>query len=303
MIALGKFDALHRGHQALAIAASNLGGTPWLVSFAGMAEVLRWPSRLPLVAIADRKRVMQTWQNGCGGKLPTECAIPFAEVRSLSPEAFVELLANTLKVGGVAVGSNYRFGYKAAGDATLLQSLGEKYGIRVAIVDLVEHDGDLLGEVVSSSWVREALAEGDVAAAAYALDRPYRLVINNNNVINQVLGNTSSTESSSLGVDSASSANNEQQTGENSQKLAGKLTKGCLSFPSSAFMNQPPAPGHYEVLAHVVLTGRDMPHVDEGTTGQILITDHGLELADGLKDSLNVRAESQLALDFITQLR
>lgn len=110
MVALGKFDAMHRGHQALAAAAARLGGTPWLVSFAGMADVLGWPSRLPLVAPCDRRRVLETWTGGCGGATPAECAIPFAEVRTLSPEEFVRLLAEELRVGGVAVGSNFRQG-------------------------------------------------------------------------------------------------------------------------------------------------------------------------------------------------
>jgi hypothetical protein len=81
MVALGKFDALHRGHRALAAAAAQLGGAPWLVSFSGMAAVLGWPERLPLVAPCDRARVLASWAPHCGGQLPRECAIPFAEVR------------------------------------------------------------------------------------------------------------------------------------------------------------------------------------------------------------------------------
>ena len=80
-MALGKFDALHKGHRALAAAAAQLGGSPWLVSFAGMAEVLGWPQRLPLVAPCDRARVLATWGAHCQGREPRECAIPFAEVR------------------------------------------------------------------------------------------------------------------------------------------------------------------------------------------------------------------------------
>ena len=38
--ALGKFDALHRGHRALAVRAAAMGGQPWLITFSGMADVL-----------------------------------------------------------------------------------------------------------------------------------------------------------------------------------------------------------------------------------------------------------------------
>lgn len=80
MVALGKFDALHTGHRALVAAAADLGGAPWLVSFAGIAEVLGWPPRLPLVAPCDRPRVLESWAPHCGGAVPGECAIPFKEV-------------------------------------------------------------------------------------------------------------------------------------------------------------------------------------------------------------------------------
>lgn len=80
IVALGKFDALHKGHRALAAAAAQLGGAPWLVSFSGIADVLGWPARLPLVAPCDRHRVLATWAPYCEGRAPRECAIPFAEV-------------------------------------------------------------------------------------------------------------------------------------------------------------------------------------------------------------------------------
>jgi FAD synthetase len=260
IIALGKFDALHRGHQALAAAAAQCDGMPWLVSFAGMAEVLRWPTRLPLVALADRRRVMETWKDACGGKTPTECAIPFAEVRSLPPEEFVALLANELKIGGVAVGSNYRFGYKAAGDANLLKTLGEKYGLKVAIVDLVEHEGELQGEVVSSSWVREALAEGDVAAAAYCLGRPYRLIL------------------------------------ENASSDSIHITENANKF---IYANQPPAVGQYNVLAHVVKPGEAVQHVSQGSTAQVVLAEHGEILVDINKELIVAPQGGMLVLDFL----
>ena len=55
----------------------------------------------------------------------------------MSPEAFVDLLAEQLQVAGVVVGSNYRFGYRAAGTAQLLQRLGPERGMQVRVHDLV----------------------------------------------------------------------------------------------------------------------------------------------------------------------
>lgn len=165
MLALGKFDALHRGHQALAAAALQLGGSPVLLSFSGMAAVLGWAPRKPLVAPCDRPRVLHLWaqqlaqqqqqkqdrqqrrrqrkrarstDTGAGASDATQLQpaaaqelvqeqqqqqqlavqvvpvrqryIPFAAVRSLSPEAFVSHIANDFKAAGVVSGINYRFG-------------------------------------------------------------------------------------------------------------------------------------------------------------------------------------------------
>ena len=97
----------------------------------------------------------------------------------MSPEAFVLLLAEELQVAGVVVGSNYRFGYKAAGTAELLRALGPQHGMQVRVLDLVQGLQGSSGSpegCVSSSAVREALSAGDMALVADCLGRPYRLV-------------------------------------------------------------------------------------------------------------------------------
>ncbi|KAL3139855.1 hypothetical protein ABBQ38_004152 [Trebouxia sp. C0009 RCD-2024] len=136
VVALGKFDGMHQGHRLLAQQAAS-SGSPFLLSFSGMAEVLGWPARLPLVAPSDRARVLASWTSHCQGRTPRQRYIPFAMVRTLSPEAFVKTLVEDLQISGIVVGQNYRFGYKAAGDSKLLQALGEAHGIHVDIVDLV----------------------------------------------------------------------------------------------------------------------------------------------------------------------
>ena len=110
IVALGKFDAMHRGHRSLAETASRLGGYPCLLSFWGMAEVLGLPPRKLLTADLDRPRVLTTWAPHCDGLNPVQRSIPFGSIRRLSPEDFVRVLAEDMQVTGIITGSNYRFG-------------------------------------------------------------------------------------------------------------------------------------------------------------------------------------------------
>lgn len=197
-----------------------------------MAEVLGWPARLPLVAHSDRKRVMKCWADSCGGQIPAECGIPFKEVREMSPESFVSLLANDLQVAGVVVGSNYRFGYKASGTAATLQELGSQYGMKIRIVDLVADideysylkDGKYEKSIkaVSSSVIREALARGDMDTAEYCLGRPYRLVV--------AVANMFPMESN---------------------------PKRDVRLPIRSYMNQPPQDGKYTVRVNILENEHD----------------------------------------------
>ncbi|KAK9825527.1 hypothetical protein WJX74_004091 [Apatococcus lobatus] len=162
IVALGKFDAMHKGHRALCMQAAQMGGQPWMMSFSGMGEVLGWPARLSLVADSDRPRILAAWTQDCRGHTPRQRYVPFAAVRHLQPEDFVAMLAEDLQVAGVVVGENYRFGYKARGDAKLLQELGQQHGISVAITEL-------LGAGVPGR-VGEVPTDGSYSTRAYGGD-------------------------------------------------------------------------------------------------------------------------------------
>lgn len=188
IVALGKFDALHIGHRELAMHASK-AGTPFLLSFVGMAEVLGWAYRPPVVAQCDRKRVLSSWAPYCRNVVPLEYQVEFSKVRSLSPRQFVERLSKDLRIKGVVAGENYRFGYKASGDASELVKLCEEFGLSAFIVRSVmdtakrSHNGVAAAinssdkGQVSSSRVRHALAMGDMEYVSELLGRKHRLVL------------------------------------------------------------------------------------------------------------------------------
>lgn len=171
VLAIGKFDALHRGHRALAERACAVGGGATLLGFTGMAEILGWPARLPLTAPSDRLRVLDAWARELGAPV-TQAALPFAEVQPLSAADFLRLVAERFGARTLVVGEDFRGGRGREAGAAELVSLGAAQGLRVEVVAPLM-DGD---EAVSSSRVRHALAAGDVALAARLLGRPHRVV-------------------------------------------------------------------------------------------------------------------------------
>jgi FAD synthase len=217
IVALGKFDALHIGHRELAMYASK-AGTPFLLSFVGIAEVLGWEYRPPIVAQCDRKRVLTSWAPYCKNVVPIEYQVEFSKVRYLTPRQFVERLSRDLKIQGVVAGrnmlsslvgalsycivitfynialfvimtgENYRFGYRASGDAAELVKLCEEFGLSAFIVRSVMDTARSYNGVttsvnssdkgqVSSSRVRHALAMGDMEYVSELLGRKHRLVL------------------------------------------------------------------------------------------------------------------------------
>ncbi|KAH9612121.1 hypothetical protein KSS87_002601 [Heliosperma pusillum] len=185
-VALGKFDALHVGHRELAIQAFKVG-TPFLLSFVGMAQVFGWAPRAPVVAKCDRERVLSSWAPLCGNVPPKEFMIDFARVRHLTPSQFVEKLSKEFGIRGVVAGENYRFGYKAAGDASELVRLCDEYGMKAYIINSVmdknqdtdnsyPRDKKDMGQV-SSTRVRHALSKGDMKYVSKLLGRHHRLFL------------------------------------------------------------------------------------------------------------------------------
>ena len=98
------------------------------------------------------------------------------ELASLTPEEFVAtVLVDTLKASHVVIGHDARFGRGNSGDLATMQELGKKLGFEVLVISefgsegFPIHDDAGTDRRCSSTWVREALREGDVATAAAVL--------------------------------------------------------------------------------------------------------------------------------------
>ena len=164
-LAVGKFDALHIGHRALAERAATLG-PPRLLRLTGLAEAFGWPSRRPLVGEDDRVRVLQTWIGS-----PVEIPADIRSLRGLDAAGFVAWLERERQAGALVVGADFRCGRNRSAGVADLAPLCAARDIALAVVEPVLVDG----VPASSSRIRSALMLGDVVAAAACLGRPYRL--------------------------------------------------------------------------------------------------------------------------------
>ena len=171
-VALGAFDGVHRGHQAVIgrarDAAQSLGAPLAVVSFDPHPR--RWfqPDAAPF-----RLMTAEQMARALGGLgVETLYLLPFdADMAAMSHGRFVEVvLADGLGVRHAAVGFDFTFGKGRTGSPEALRALGETLGFTVSTVDRIDDAGGLK---LSSSAVREALRAGDMARAAAILGRPF----------------------------------------------------------------------------------------------------------------------------------
>lgn len=175
VLTIGVFDGLHRGHQALiarvVAKGEELGLPTVMMTFdPHPAEVVR-PGSHPAALTTLRRRSELAAEFG----LDVFLVLPFTPaMASTEPEEFVhDFLVDQLHVGAVLVGENFHFGHKGAGDLSLLQRLGPRFGFTAEGIGIV--DGGAAGIPVTSTYVRSCVDAGDVRAAAAALGRPHRL--------------------------------------------------------------------------------------------------------------------------------
>ena len=165
-LALGYFDGLHIAHKEVlnaALAQKNTGLTPAVLLFDRRPVSVLTGREVPkLLTEEDRDALLLSM----GFRL---VKLSFAHIKDASPETFVSgILRDRLGCKFVSCGYNYRFGKGGAGNAALLASLGDQYGIGVSVCPQVTLDG----EPVSSSAIRGAVAAGDMDKAAAMLGRP-----------------------------------------------------------------------------------------------------------------------------------
>jgi riboflavin kinase / FMN adenylyltransferase len=154
-VAIGTFDGVHVGHQAVVRAAVDAGPRPTVVTFhPHPREVLG--NRVALLATLERRLELLA---GLG--VEETLVVRFsAEVAALAPEEFARAYLEAIGTELVAAGESFRFGRGRSGDLALL----ERLGFRTRVVDHVEG--------VSSTEIRRLAGAGEVKEAARLLGRP-----------------------------------------------------------------------------------------------------------------------------------
>jgi riboflavin kinase / FMN adenylyltransferase len=173
VVALGNFDGLHLGHQAVIRRVVEEGRKRGLRSVAATFDphprAVLWPGNEPklLTTLEVRRELLLA----CGVDEVRAILFDLA-LSKKSPREFVrEVLVGSLDAGVVVVGENFRFGYRAAGDLLKLDRCMREMGGEAYAVP-ISHG---LGEDISSTRIRELVSDGEVREAARLLGRPYLL--------------------------------------------------------------------------------------------------------------------------------
>lgn len=172
-MAIGNFDGVHKGHQALIArtreAAAGLGVRTGALVFEPHPREYFQPARpfFRLTPLPQKLRLLEVYG------VDLTFVIPFdRELAAMSAETFVErVLVAGLGVAHVVIGHNFLFGKSRSGNAPQMAELGKTFGFGVSIVPPIGSGG----EIYSSSAIRAELAQGDITGAAEMLGHRWKV--------------------------------------------------------------------------------------------------------------------------------
>lgn len=160
-VTLGKFDGLHLGHQKL---------IDKIISYASdecESIVCAFDMhRDSLMTGRERREHLEP-------KVDWLIDQPFTKsLREMEAEEFIDrILYKVLRAAHIVVGTDFSFGYGKRGNAALLQKMADQYGYTVDVIEKERY----LGTVISSTYIKDALAQGDVKLAERLLGYPYEM--------------------------------------------------------------------------------------------------------------------------------
>lgn len=171
---IGNFDGIHPGHRQVILRVVDKARAEQrpacVISFEPLPHECFAGDKGPARLCNLREKVRLLTETG----VDQLCILPFNQrFAAQSPEAFANaVLFDGLAVRHLIVGDDFRFGHQRRGDYALLKALGQPRGMSVEPTDTIARDGDR----ISSTRIREHLANANLQRAGELLERPYALV-------------------------------------------------------------------------------------------------------------------------------
>jgi riboflavin kinase/FMN adenylyltransferase len=157
-VAIGTFDGVHRGHRSVLRATIDSGLEPTVITLDPHPRVVLG-NRVDLISTLERRLELLTE----AGVADTLVAAFTPEFMRLSPDEFIATYLTSIGAEAVAVGEDFRFGHRRSGSLETLVAAG------LELLPVSEVEG------VSSTAIRDAVRDGNLADAAAMLGRPFEL--------------------------------------------------------------------------------------------------------------------------------
>jgi riboflavin kinase/FMN adenylyltransferase len=178
-LTIGNFDGVHLGHREIIRSAKQLSqtfaGSPVAVmTFDPHPAAILHPDRMPKVLTPFNLKAALLEQAGVDYMIVMKDNY---QMLSLSPEDFVvKFLMKEIAPKAIIEGDDFHFGYGRSGNVQTLEHLAKQHNFNVTIVEPQQLLVESASMRISSTMIRHLLHRGDVADAARALGRPYRLM-------------------------------------------------------------------------------------------------------------------------------
>jgi len=173
-VAIGTFDGVHIGHQylikELLKMAKETSSVPVILTFFPHPREVLNPKDFHQLIITHAQKVELLHHYG----IKAVVTIPFSkEFASIKPDAFIRnyLLAEGIKLCGICVGNDWKFGSDASGGIKVLEKFAHEDFFEFKPIDIFKVNGIK----VSSTDIRKAVSSGNIAKAARLLGRPYSI--------------------------------------------------------------------------------------------------------------------------------
>lgn len=173
LITIGNFDGLHIGHSAilsrLKKRADEINGKAVLLTFDPHPIKVLFPNK-PIELLTTKELKLKNLELA-----GVDVTIIEQFTKELSEEGarefFIDILINGLKVKEIFIGYDFSFGKNREGTPELMKELGREFNIPVTVIPPVKVDN----EIISSTFIRKILMEGNIDKSNSLLGRPYEI--------------------------------------------------------------------------------------------------------------------------------